>query len=132
MVVLGIVLLAGATVFAVSAVSGNTGAVETDLWGMSISNLSVGSVFVLGMITTAVGLAGLVLAAAGATRGAKRRRERRALTRENRRLTREMGRAAAAPAPATPVEPPAGSPDEEAASQSTPARERTGQSQPTA
>lgn len=93
MAVLGLVLLAGAAVFTVSAVSSNTGATEVHLWGLSVSNLSVGLVFVVGLITTAVGLAGLLMTLAGVRRGARLRRQRHLLVRENRRLSRELGHA---------------------------------------
>lgn len=94
MVVLGILLLAGAAVLAVATISSNTGAVEVDLWGMSVSNVSVGVVFAAGMITAAVGLLGMMMLFGGARRNRKRWRERRTLARDNRRLAQQADRQA--------------------------------------
>lgn len=98
MVVLGILLLAGAAVLAVATISSNTGAVEMDLWGLSISNVSIGVVFAAGMVTAAVGLLGLMMVLGGARRNRKLRRERRALARDNRGLSRQADRQARADA----------------------------------
>src|SRR5205814_1790966 len=65
MVVLGLVLLVGAGVFAASVISSNTGAVGGDLWGLHISNVTVGEVFVAGLAAGAVALLGLVMMLAG-------------------------------------------------------------------
>lgn len=86
MVVLGLLLLAGAAVLTTAVVTSNTGSINTDLWGWHMSNLSVGAVFVIGVITGAVALLALGMMVVGARRNARRSRERRALVKENRRL----------------------------------------------
>jgi hypothetical protein len=89
-VILGLILLAAAGVLTAAVVTSNTGAVDTDLWNLTISNLSLGIVFVAGMLTTVVGVAGVVLLTAGVRRGQRLRQERRVLRRENQRLTRRV------------------------------------------
>jgi hypothetical protein len=114
--VLGLILLVAAGVLTAAVVTSNTGAIETDLWGATISNISAGAVFVSGMLTTIVAVAGLLLLLAGARRGRRLQQERRVLRRENRRLAQQQAGAAAptddrVPAeggwrpPAEPVEP---------------------------
>jgi hypothetical protein len=88
--VLGLILLAAAGVLTAAVVTSNTGAVDTDLWNLTISNLSLGIVFVAGMLTTIVGVAGILLLTAGVRRGQRLRQERRVLRRENQRLTRRV------------------------------------------
>jgi hypothetical protein len=94
--VLGLILLVAAGVLTAAVVTSNTGAIETDLWGTTISNISVGAVFVAGMLTTLVGVAGLFLLMAGARRGRRLQQERRVLRRENQRLTQQVGSGAPA------------------------------------
>jgi hypothetical protein len=89
-VVLGLILLAAAGVLTAAVVTSNTGALDTDLWNLTISNLSLGIVFVAGMLTTIVGVAGVVLLTAGARRGQRLRHERRVLRRENQRLSQRV------------------------------------------
>jgi len=89
--VLGLILLVAAGVLTAAVVTSNTGAIETDLWGTTISNLSLGAVFVAGMLTTLVGVAGLVLLTAALRRGRRLRQERRVLRRENERLAQQVG-----------------------------------------
>jgi hypothetical protein len=88
--VLGLILLAAAGVLTVAVVTSNTGAVETDLWSASISNLTLGGIFVAGMLTTIVAVAGIALMTAGMRREKRLRQERRVLRQENRRLTRRV------------------------------------------
>jgi hypothetical protein len=88
--ILGLILLAAAGVLAAAVVTSNTGAVETDLWSITVSNMSLGIVFVAGMLTTIVGVAGIVLLTAGVRRSQRLRQERRVLRRENQRLTRRV------------------------------------------
>jgi hypothetical protein len=99
--VLGLILLAAAGVLTAAVVTSNTGAIETDLWGLTISNVSVGVVFVAGMLTTLVGVAGLLLLTGGVRRGQRLRQERRVLRRENERLTQQAG--SGRPADGTPT-----------------------------
>jgi hypothetical protein len=93
--VLGLILLVAAGVLTAAVVTSNTGAIETDLWGTTISNLSLGAVFVAGMLTTLIGVAGLLLLTAALRRGRRLRQERKVLRRENRRLTQQVGGAPA-------------------------------------
>jgi hypothetical protein len=88
--VLGLILLAAAGVLTAAVVTSNTGAVETDLWSASIHNLTLGGVFVAGMLTTVLAVAGLALMTAGMRREKRLRQERRVLRQENRRLTRRV------------------------------------------
>jgi len=88
--VLGLILLAAAGVLTAAVVTSNTGAVETDLWNATISNLSLGVVFVAGMLTTIVGVVGIVMLTAGVRRNQRLRQERRVLRRENQRLTQRV------------------------------------------
>lgn len=88
MVVLGLLLLVGAGVFTAAVVTSNTGAVGSDLWGLHISNLSLGGVFVAGIATGAIALLGLVVLLGGMRRARRLHRERKELARENARLTR--------------------------------------------
>jgi hypothetical protein len=94
-VVLGLILLAAAGVLTAAVVTSNTSAVDIDLWSVQISNLSTGGVFVAGMLTTLVGVAGLVLLMIGYRRTRRLQHERRVLRRENQRLVQ---RAETAPA----------------------------------
>jgi uncharacterized integral membrane protein len=90
MVILGLVLLIGAGVFAAAVVTSNTGTVGADLWGWQISNVSLREVFVAGAVAGAVALLGLVMLFAGTRRARRLRRERRELTRENARLAQHV------------------------------------------
>jgi hypothetical protein len=99
--VLGLILLIVAGLLTTAVVTSNTGAIDTDLWGTTISNLSLGAVFVAGMLTTLVGVAGLLLLAAALRRGRRLRQERKVLRRENERLAQQVGDA---PSDGTPPE----------------------------
>ena len=90
MAVLGLILLVAAGVLTAAVVTSNTGAIETDLWGVTISNLSLGVLFVAGMLTTLIGVAGLVLMLGGLRRGRRLRHERKTLRRENQRLVQQV------------------------------------------
>ena len=89
--ILGLILLAAAATLAVAVVTSNTDAVGVNLWGASMSNLSLGVIFVAGMITTVIAVAGLALVMGGLRRGNRLRKERKVLRRENRRLSRQVG-----------------------------------------
>jgi hypothetical protein len=89
--VLGLILIAAAGVLTAAVVTSNTGAVETDLWGMTVSSVSIGVVFVAGMLAALVGGAGLLLLTGGLRRGRRLRQERRVLRRENERLSQQVG-----------------------------------------
>ena len=96
MAVLGLILFAAAGVLTAAVVTSNTGAVETDLWGMTVSDVSIGVIFVAGMLTVLIGVAGLLLLSGGLRRGRRLRQERRVLRRENERLSQQVG---SSPAP---------------------------------
>jgi hypothetical protein len=89
--VLGLILLVAAGALTAAVVTSNTGAIDVDLWGVTISNLSLGVIFVAGMLTTLVGVAGIILMMGGLRRGRRLRRERRVLRRENERLAQQAG-----------------------------------------
>ena len=90
MAVLGLILLAAAGVLTAAVVTSNTSALSVDLWGLSVSNLTLGVVFVAGMITTVLGVVGLGLLMGGLRRGRRLRAERRALRRENEQLAQRV------------------------------------------
>jgi hypothetical protein len=90
MVVLGLVLLVGAGVFTAAVITSNTGTVGADLWGAHIDKLSLGGVFVAGMVAGVAALLGLVMLFGGMRRSARLNRERRQLARENARLARRQ------------------------------------------
>ncbi len=86
MAVLGLILLAAAGVLTAAVVTSNTGTLSVDLWNVSVSNVTLGVVFVAGMITTVLAVVGLGLLMGGMRRGRRIRQERRALRRENEQL----------------------------------------------
>ena len=90
MAVFGLLLLAAAGVLTAAVVTSNTGAVETDLWNASFSNVSLGVVFVAGMLTTIVAVIGIVMLMGGVRRNQRLRQERRVLRRENQRLSQRV------------------------------------------
>jgi type II secretory pathway pseudopilin PulG len=90
MVVLGLVLLVAAGVFTAAVITSNTSTTAADLWGAHVSNISLGGVFVAGMVAGVVALLGLVMLFGGMRRSARRNRERRQLARENARLNRRQ------------------------------------------
>jgi uncharacterized integral membrane protein len=90
MVILGLVLLIGAGVFAAAVVTSNTGTVGADLWGWHVSNVSMSEVFVAGAVAGAAVLLGLVMMVAGSRRAQRLRRERKTLARENARLVQHL------------------------------------------
>lgn len=91
MAVLGLILLVGVVVVTAAVVSSNTGTTDVSLWGLTVSNLSLGTLFIAGMITTIIGLVAVALVLGGTRRARRMRRERRRLTRENERLVQRTG-----------------------------------------
>ena len=103
MIVLGVLLLVFAILVALGIVFGNGEAVEAELFGVSLDNVSVGGLFLVGVITGALAMLGLGLMLLGAARkrakrvAAKRevsnvRGERESLAEENARLQSELER----------------------------------------
>lgn len=86
MAVAGIVLIAVAVVLVTAAVTSNTNTVKVHLLGMTITSLSVGTVFIAGMVVTIVAVLGIVLLLAGLRRNRRKRKERKGLQKENERL----------------------------------------------
>jgi hypothetical protein len=95
MVVLGLVLLVGAGVFTAAVITSNTSTTGADLWGAHVSNISLGGIFVAGMVAGVVALVGLVMLFGGMRRSARLSRERRQLARENARLSKRQADIAA-------------------------------------
>lgn len=90
MAVLGLILLAAAGVLTAAVVTSNTGSLSVDLWSVSVSNVTLGVVFVAGMITTVLAVVGLGLLMGGLRRNRRLRKERRSLRRENEQLVQQV------------------------------------------
>ena len=90
MAVLGLILLAAAGVLTAAVVTSNTDSLTVDLWGASVSNVTLGVVFVAGMITTVLAVVGLGLLMGAMRRTSRLRKERRMLRRENEQLTQQV------------------------------------------
>lgn len=90
MAVLGLILLAAAGVLTAAVVTSNTDTLAVDLWNISVSNVTLGVVFVAGMITTVVAVVGLGLLMGGLRRNRRLRKERRTLRRENEQLAQRV------------------------------------------
>jgi uncharacterized membrane protein YcjF (UPF0283 family) len=88
--VLGLILLAAAGVLTAAVVTSNTDSLSVDLWGASVTNVTLGVVFVAGMITTVLAVVGLGLLMGGVRRGRRLRQERRSLRRENEQLAQRV------------------------------------------
>jgi type II secretory pathway pseudopilin PulG len=96
--VLGLILLAAAGVLTAAVVTSNTDSLSVSLWSVDVSNVTLGVVFVAGMITTVLAVVGLGLLMGGMRRNRRLRKERRSLQRENQQLAQ---RADSTPAPTT-------------------------------
>ena len=101
MAVLGLILLAAAGVLTAAVVTSNTDTLAVDLWGVSVSNVTLGVVFVAGMITTVLAVVGLGMLMGGVRRNSRLRKERKSLQRENEQL---IQRAESTPASTEPVD----------------------------
>jgi hypothetical protein len=88
--VLGLILLAAAGVLTAAVVTSNTDSLAVSLWGVSVSNVTLGVVFVAGMITTVLAVIGLGLLMGGMRRNRRLRKERRTLRRENEQLAQRV------------------------------------------
>lgn len=109
MVAVGFVLLVLSALLAVGIVLTNRESVQAEVFGVSLDNLSVGGLFLVGLVVGVVTMVGLGLMLVGAARrrakrvAAKRevrnvRGERESLAEENARLQAELERTATAPA----------------------------------
>ena len=101
MAVLGLILLAAAGVLTAAVVTSNTDSLSVSLWSVDVSNVTLGVVFVAGMITTVLAVVGLGLLMGGMRRNRRLRKERRSLQRENEQLAQRVD---SAPAPTTQYE----------------------------
>jgi hypothetical protein len=88
--VLGLILLAAAGVLTAAVVTSNTDSLAVDLWNVTVSNVTLGVVFVAGMITTVLAVVGLGLLMGGLRRSRRLRKERRTLRRENEQLVQQV------------------------------------------
>ena len=78
MIALGIVLLVLSGVFALGVALSNTSATQAEAFGVSLTNVTLGGLFLAGVVTGAVLLLGLTLLLAGTARKRHRRRELKA------------------------------------------------------
>lgn len=115
MVALGLVLLVLVALLTIGVLLDNGGPVQAQIFGVTVDNVSVAGLFVVGLIAGAVAMLGLGLMLAGAARkrskrvAAKRevrdvRGEREGLAEENSRLQAELDRsrqASTTPVPKT-------------------------------
>jgi type II secretory pathway pseudopilin PulG len=85
--------------------------VGADLWGLHISNLSLGAIYVAGLATGFAALLGLVVLFGGIRRTRRLRQERKALARENARLSQHAGAGPQPEAAGRPGGPAADGPD---------------------
>jgi hypothetical protein len=88
--VLGLILLAAAGVLTAAVVTSNTDSLAVSLWSVDVSNVTLGVVFVAGMITTVLAVVGLGLLMGGMRRNRRLRKERRSLQRENEQLAQRV------------------------------------------
>ena len=100
MAVLGLILLAVAGVLTAAVVTSNTDSLSVSLWNVDVSNVTLGVVFVAGMITTVLAVVGLGLLMGALRRNRRLRAERRSLQRENEQLTQRVD---SPPPPMAPV-----------------------------
>lgn len=89
MAVLGLILLAAAGVLTAAVVTSNTESLSVSLWSVDVSNVTLGVVFVAGMITTVLAVVGLGLVMGALRRNRRLRKERRSLQRENEQLAQQ-------------------------------------------
>src|SRR6059058_3948404 len=100
MVLLGLLLMLGCTALAVDAVVQNTSMMHAIAFNQSITNLSLGALFIAGAVVGLLFALGLAMFASGLGRASRRRRERRlaeestaeadSLRMENARLEQEL------------------------------------------
>lgn len=105
MAVLGLILLAAAGVLTAAVVTSNTDSLAVSLWSVDVSNVTLGVVFVAGMITTVLAVVGLGLLMGGMRRNRRLRKERRTLQRENEQLAQRVDSTPPSIAPTAPMAP---------------------------
>ena len=105
MAVLGLILLAAAGVLTAAVVTSNTDSLSVSLWSVDVSNVTLGVVFVAGMITTVLAVVGLGLLMGGMRRNRRLRKERRSLQRENEQLAQRVDSTPPSMAPTEPMAP---------------------------
>ena len=88
--VLGLILLAAAGVLTAAVVTSNTDSLSVSLWSVDVSNVTLGVVFVAGMITTVLAVVGVGLLMGAVRRNRRLRKERRTLQRENEQLAQQV------------------------------------------
>jgi type II secretory pathway pseudopilin PulG len=88
--ILGLILLAAAGVLTAAIVTSNTDSLSVSLWSVDVSNVTLGVVFVAGMITTVLAVVGLGLLMGALRRNRRLRKERRSLQRENEQLAQRV------------------------------------------
>ena len=109
MVALGLILLVLSVALAAGIVLSNTESVSAEAFGVSLSNVSVGGLFLLGTAVGAVAMLGLGLMLVGAARKRAKKRahkreveyvrtEQESLAEENARLQAELEQERTAPA----------------------------------
>jgi uncharacterized membrane protein len=82
MIIVGVVLVAVAVVLTAAAITSNGQHVKFDLWGVLHSSVSVGTVFIAGMITTVVAVLGVLVLVGALRRNRRQRKERKQLAKE--------------------------------------------------
>lgn len=102
MAVLGLILLAAAGVLTAAVVTSNTDSLSVSLWSVDVSNVTLGVVFVAGMITTVLAVVGLGLLMGALRRNRRLRKERRSLQRENEQLAQQRVDGDSTPPPMAP------------------------------
>jgi hypothetical protein len=103
--VLGLILLAAAGVLTAAVVTSNTDSLSISLWNVDVSNVTLGVVFVAGMITTVLAVVGLGLLMGALRRNRRLRKERRSLQRENEQLAQRVDTTPPPMAPPGPMGP---------------------------
>ncbi len=84
MVLIGLLLVVLSAALAVGVVASNTAHVTAKAFGVSLTHVSVGGLFLLGVVTALVFALGLAVLVAGMGRARRRRVERRRAVRESR------------------------------------------------
>ncbi|HVX44210.1 MAG TPA: hypothetical protein VHC49_09995 [Mycobacteriales bacterium] len=82
MVIVAVLLIAIAVVLTAAAVTSNGHKVTFDLWNIVDTKVSVGVVFIAGMITTVIAVGGIALLVAALRRKRRARRERKEINRQ--------------------------------------------------